>query len=505
MKLSPSLPIEKENTSLDPTDWASARCMAHQMLDSSLDYIQYVRDRPVWRAVPYDVRAVIEDEPIPKQGQPLATVCHDVINYVMPYARGNAHPRFWGWVSGEGTLGGIIGDMVSATLNVNACASTHSAAFVERTIIDWMRNLFNFPEESTGGLLVSGTSIATVISIATARRRVLVNVREDGLVNGQQLVAYVSTESHGCVVKAMELLGLGSKAVHLVPVDENFSIKIAELKTAIKEDRDKGLIPFCIVGNAGTVNTGAFDDLLELSKIARAENLWFHVDGAFGSFVILDPQRSHLVTGIDQADSLAFDFHKWLHCPYDVGCVLVRDSSLLHSTFSTNQGCLERTERGCSLDDRWFYHLGPELSRSFRALKVWFTLKEHGTVKLGQKIAENCEQAQYLVSLLEKYTNIIRIVYPVSLNIVNFRFEPEEFDKDDHELLESFNDELVVDIQMSGIALPSSSRIQNRRHIRIAVVSHRSTHEDFDIFMETLMKLYRSRVDAVVMARNGYD
>jgi aromatic-L-amino-acid decarboxylase len=221
------------------------------MLDSSLDYIQYVRDRPVWRAIPTDVRAALEEEPLPEHGQSLSAVCHDALNYVIPYARGNAHPRYWGWVSGEGTLGGIIGDMISATLNINACASTHSAAFVERTIIDWMRQLFSLPEYGTGGLLVSGTSTATVISMATARQRVLADVRQDGLVNAPQLVAYGSTETHGCIVKALELLGLGSKALHLVPVDENFRIKIPELKTAIQDDRDKGLIPFCIIGNAG--------------------------------------------------------------------------------------------------------------------------------------------------------------------------------------------------------------------------------------------------------------
>jgi aromatic-L-amino-acid decarboxylase len=251
------------------------------------------------------------------------------------------------------------------------------------------------------------------------------------------------------------------------------------------------------------VNTGAFDNLLGLSSLARAENIWFHVDGAFGSLVILDPQRRHLVNGIDQADSLAFDFHKWLHCPYDAGCVLIRNSALLESTFSVHQSYLARTQQGRDSNGLWFCDLGPELSRSFRALKIWFTLKEHGTVKLGQKIADNCEQAQYLVSLLEKHERIIRIVRPVSLNIVNFRFEPEELDKVDSELVDMFNDELVMDIQTSGVALLSSTHIQGRFYIRAAIVSHRTTREDFDMFMETLLKLYRIRVQAVVKERQS--
>jgi glutamate/tyrosine decarboxylase-like PLP-dependent enzyme len=241
------------------------------------------------------------------------------------------------------------------------------------------------------------------------------------------------------------------------------------------------------------VNTGAFDDLLELSSIARAENIWFHVDGAFGSFVILDPQRRHFVAGINQANSLAFDFHKWLHCPYDVGCVLVKDFTYLESTFVTTSPYLSKIDRKHSAKP-YFFNMGPELSRSFRALKVWFTLKEHGTIKLGQKIADNCEQAQYLVSLLEKHEHIIRIVRPVSLNIVNFRFEPEELNKTDYELIGMFNEELVKDIHTSGIVLPSSTRIQNKIHIRVCIVSHRTIRQDFDLFMDTLFNLYRIRI-----------
>jgi aromatic-L-amino-acid decarboxylase len=256
---------------------------------------------------------------------------------------------------------------------------------------------------------------------------------------------------------------------------------------------------FLVIHFKGTVNTGAFDDLLELSLIARAENVWFHIDGAFGSLVILDPKRRHLVTGIERADSLAFDFHKWLHCPHDAGCVLIRDGALLQSTFSTHQAILARSKRGFPGDELWFCDLGPELSRAFRALKVWFTLKEHGTVKLGQKIADNCEQIQYLVSLLEKHEQIIRIVRPVSLNIVNFRFEPEQLQKANHELVDKFNDELVMDIQTSGIALLSTTRIQKLLYIRVCIVSHRTILKDFDVFMGTLLNLYQTRIKSFVI------
>lgn len=217
------------------------------------------------------------------------------------------------------------------------------------------------------------------------------------------------------------------------------------------------------------------------------------MDGAYGSFIILDPHRRHLVQGIDQADSLVFDFHKWLHCPFTVGCVLVHDKTQLRSTFSTHKSYLDVTER-ISDGDFVFSDYGPEISRPCRALKVWFTLKEHGTIKLGQKIADNCDQAKYLVSLLEKHEHIIRILRPSSLNVINFRFEPEAFDKTDHELIDMFNRELAKDVLTSGIAIVSPWRIQNRLYIRVAILSHRSVHADVDVFMETLLNLYQIRI-----------
>ena len=241
----------------------------------------------------------------------------------------------------------------------------------------------------------------------------------------------------------------------------------------------------------GTVNTGAFDNLAQLALIARAENLWFHVDGAFGSLVVLDPKRRYLMQGVEEADSLAFDFHKWLHCPYAAGCALIRHGHELLSTFSVHQSYLANAERGCAGDKPWYCDLGFELSRPFRALKVWMTLKEHGTRKFGQKIADNCEQAQYLASLLEKHQSFIRVIRPVSLNIVNFRVELEALP----EVVDEFNNELLADIQLSGIAVPSVTRIFGRVYIRVCIVSHRTVMEDFDIFVNNLLSLYRTRLE----------
>jgi hypothetical protein len=238
--------------SLDPIDWLSARSLAHNILDSSLDFIQHVRDRPVWKPIPVDVRAALELDSLPEHGQSLAKVSEDMLTYILPYSIGHIHPRFWGWATGEGTFGSLLADIITSTMNTTSSGGTQSAILVERTVIKWMCQLFGFPKATAGGLVVSGTSMATIISMAAARHHALLNVREDGLANGTQLVAYVSTETHVCIIRALELLGLGSKALRAISVDENFCIKIDELRMAIRDDREKGLTPFCIVGNAGS-------------------------------------------------------------------------------------------------------------------------------------------------------------------------------------------------------------------------------------------------------------
>lgn len=251
-----SIPSDSEissmSVSLDPTDWDSVRAQAHKMLDISLDFLQTARDRPVWQPLPSEVRSRLVRESLPIDGKPIEEVCDDVVQDIMPYSGGNTHPRFWGWVHGSGTVGGVIAEMMTATMNSNVGLCSHSGVIVERQVIEWMRQLFQFPVETAGGLIVSGTSMAAVVCLAVARYHALNKVRQEGLVAlGVQLVAYCSTETHVCVAKALELLGLGIQALRLVPVDEEYHMDVEILKQMIEEDRQKGFMPFCIVGNAG--------------------------------------------------------------------------------------------------------------------------------------------------------------------------------------------------------------------------------------------------------------
>ncbi|CAF1201411.1 unnamed protein product [Adineta ricciae] len=459
-QLSNSSTIENFNeVTLDPVDWKSTREQAHRMLDTSLDFLENSRQRPAWLPLPTETRQRLTTETLPREGKCLKEVCDDITNDVLPYCGGNTHPRFWGWVHGSGTVGGLIAEMMTATMNSNVGLCSHSGVLIERQVIQWMVDLFQFPHETSGGVIVSGTSMAALMCLAVARCHTLSKIREKGLVSlGVQLVAYCSRETHVCIAKAMEMLGLGNEALRLVPVNSQFQIDIPSLKSMIERDRKDGLIPFCIVGNAGTVSTGAFDDLKSLSIIAKENHIWFHVDGAFGSFVVLDETRRNLIDGLSEADSLAFDFHKWLHVPYAAGCVLLRNFQKLQDTFSSTRHYLTGTKRGFAGDMPWFSDLSIELSRPCRALKVWFTIKEHGMNKLGQTIQNNCDQAQYLANLLMKY-DFIQVFTPVSLNIVNFRVEPHELKHMDSITLDAFNDEIVNDLQEKGIAVPSTARI----------------------------------------------
>jgi aromatic-L-amino-acid decarboxylase len=248
----PTQKVPPISTSLDPTDWPATRTEAHKMLDVSLDFLEKARDRPVWVPLPSDVRHRLSHEVLPEDGKSIAEVCKDMVDDVLPYSGGNTHPRFWGWVHGSGTVGGVIAEMMTATMNSNVGLCSHSGVLIERQVIEWMRQLFEFPSETAGGVIVSGTSMASVICLAVARSNALDKVRKEGLVPlGVRLVAYSSTQTHVCIAKALELLGLGNQALRLVPVDHQYRMDIQTLKSMIEEDRQQGLTPFCIVGNAG--------------------------------------------------------------------------------------------------------------------------------------------------------------------------------------------------------------------------------------------------------------
>ena len=311
--------------SLDPIDWSDFRELAHRMLDAALDHVEGVRDRPVWRPIPDDVRAALS-APLPVAGEGSEKVCQTITDSILPHATGNTHPSFFGWVHGAGVPIGIVAEMVASAMNANVGGRQHGAVFVERQVIEWCRELFGLPV-GTSGLVVTGTSMANVIALAVARHWATGGrAGELGIADqSSRLVGYTSTEAHGSLSKAFSLLGLGSNQLRRIAVDRHFRIDTGRLADTIDADRAAGFSPFCVVGTAGTVNSGAIDDLGAIADLCKAGGLWFHVDGAFGALAVMSETLKPRLAGLERVDSLAFDFHKWMHVPYDAGCVLVRD------------------------------------------------------------------------------------------------------------------------------------------------------------------------------------
>ena len=449
------------------------------MLDDILDYIENIRERPVWQPIPDSVRGRFRAG-IPAEPTDLAAVHDEFMRHILPYATGNTHPGFMGWVHGGGNLPGMLAEMLAAGLNANLGGRDHMPIEVERQIMHWLRQLFEFPE-SASGLFVTGTSMANLLGVLIARTHALgVDVRRTGVASsGKRLVAYASAAAHGCIAQAMDLSGLGIAALRLLPTDDRHQIEIAALTEAIARDRKAGLTPFLVVGTAGTVDTGAIDELAALAGIARKEKLWFHVDGAIGALAIMAPDIAPRLTGIQLADSIALDFHKWGQVPYDAGFILVRDGTLHRDTFASPAAYLRRETRGLAAGALWPCDFGPDLSRGFRALKTWFTLKVYGTDMLGAMISRTCELARYL-EIKVATSRELELLAPVSLNIVCFHHRGDDPDR--------LNAKIVADLHESGIAAPSTTIIGNRLAIRAAIVNHRTEPRDIDALLKAVLK-----------------
>jgi Glutamate decarboxylase and related PLP-dependent proteins len=478
--------LMKEET-LDPADWSSVRQLGHRMLDDMIDYLQSVGERPVWKKPP---RSAIESmkQPLPRQGRDLSEVYDEFFTQVLPYNTNNIHPRFWSWVQGGGTVGGMLADMLASGMNANVANGDHMAMYVDRAVIEWSKEMMSFPQ-SASGMLVSGASMANITALIVARNSFNRNIKLHGLrAAPAQLVVYGSAETHNCVLKGVEVIGIGSENFRKIPVDENFRIRTDILRRSIREDRQAGLLPFCIVGNAGTVNTGAIDPLDELVEIAREERLWLHVDGAFGAIPKILPEFEPQLKALEQADSLSFDYHKWLHVNYEVACVLVRDAIAHREAFATAVSYLTVHERGLAGGPEILTNYGMELSRGFKALKVWMSLKEHGIEKYAAMVRQNIRQAQYLAKLVRNEKEL-ELLADVSLNIVCFRYNPGNRTEEE---LNELNKELLMRLQEQGVAAPSYTVLHNKYAIRAAITNHRSKREDFEEFVKGVVEIGRS-------------
>ncbi|KCZ45713.1 MULTISPECIES: pyridoxal-dependent decarboxylase [unclassified Hyphomonas] len=486
-------PIEEPTPqeSLDPENWDEFRAQARHMLDAAIDRLQDARQGRVWTELPGEIKDTLK-APLPREGWGVPDVMGRM-EALLPYGAGNTNPRFFGWVHGSGTPANLLAEIAASAMNANVGGRDHGAIYVEKQVVAWCRELFEFPETASG-IVVSGTSIATIIAVKVARdARLNFHSRKEGIC-GHGLVGYTSTETHSCVARAFDLLGLGTDALRKIPANDRFEIDMDALKAAIATDREAGLTPFIVIGTAGTVNVGAIDPLEELADLAAEESMWFHIDGAFGSLGVLSDRVKGRLTGVKRADSLAFDFHKWLHVNYDAGFALIRDEKLHRAAFTDRPDYLTAKARGLAGGNPWPVEYGPELSRGFRALKVWAQIAEFGTDRLGRMIERNCYQASYLGEQVEK-TPGLELLAPVALNICCFRYtEPGLSDA----VLDAMNDEIVIQLQEQGSAAPSTTRLKGRLAIRVNITNHRTARADLDILLDEVQRIAASPEVAAV-------
>jgi len=468
----------QEGATLDPKDWSELRASGHRMLDDMFDYLERISERPVWQPIPNEARARFLER-LPRGASPIEDAYIDFQEFVLPYTVGNCHPRFMGWVHGGGTAVGMLGEMLAGGLNANLGGRDHMPIEVERQVTEWVREMFGFPKGASG-LFVTGTSIANFIALLVARTKALgIGVRKVGLgEDGANLRAYTSRAAHSCVSQAMDLAGLGTDALRRVPTDPFHRMNVEALRTAIATDRAAGLSPFAVIGTAGTVDAGAIDDLSALAALCATEGLWFHINGAFGALGVLSPQLAPKLRGLDRADSIALDFHKWGQVPYDAGFVLVRDAALHRATFASEAAYLRRETRGLAAGSPWPCDFGPDLSRGFRALKTWLTIKVYGADQLGAIMARTCALAQHLEERVKSHGEL-ELMAPAQLNIACFRYRCEDSDR--------VNAEVVASLQESGIAAPSTTMLDGQLAIRAAFVNHRTQIADVDALVDAVL------------------
>lgn len=472
--------------SLDPADWSAARALAHRMVDDAIDHLGGVRDRPLWQEMPASVRASFA-EAVPKGPKPLQAVYSEITAHLMPYPMGNIHPRFWMWYMGAGNFTGALGDFLAAIDGSNLGTGNMAAELLDRQVTGWIREIMGFPEGSSG-TLVNGGSMANIIGLMAARNAMAgIDLRQDGVASmPQPLRFYASDQVHSCHFKAMNLLGLGKRALCRVPSDDAFRLDVAALRAMIHADRAKGHRPACVIATAGTTNTGSIDDLTAIADLCRNEGLWLHVDGCIGALIGIAPENRHLVAGVERADSLALDLHKGLHAPFDVGCALVRDRRLHRRTFAEDAEYLQNMSRGIAQAEH-LHDYCLDTSRGFRALKIWMMLKEHGVEKFGRLIDQGIAQAQYLTGLIARQP-LLEQMAPSVIDIVCFRYNPGDRDE---AALRALNIEIMLRLQETGVAALSDTTIRGRHCLRAAICNHRTRRSDLELLVTQVLQTGR--------------
>ncbi|MEV7012060.1 aminotransferase class V-fold PLP-dependent enzyme [Streptosporangium sp. NPDC051022] len=452
-------------------------------------YVAEVGELPV---VPPASRAELRERwtgPVPLDGAPVAELLRDCHDLLFTHTRHQGHPRFFGYVSSPSSPVGAVGDLVASLLNpnVNNALGAPGPAQMEHTVLGWLAEALGFPSGS--GLLTSGGSMANLTALYVATRRAAAvgeHAGEHGLWGATPMTVYASAEAHHSVVKAADVLGLGRSAVREIPVDAAFRMSLPALRAAIEADLAAGLRPVCVVGTAGTTNTGAVDPLAGIAGIAGEFGLWFHVDGAYGAPARLDPAKRRLLDGIELADSLTVDAHKWLYAPVDCGVLLYRDGAHARRAFAAaSHADYINLPAGTPADDSFaFWDYGVELSRRFRALKLWLMFRYHGLTAIAGAVAHDNALAGHLAGRIEADPDL-ELLAPVELSTVCFRVVRPGAD------LDALNEKVMLAVQASGEAFVSQTTVGGHYALRVCVTNFRATRDDVDRTLEAVLAAAR--------------
>jgi glutamate/tyrosine decarboxylase-like PLP-dependent enzyme len=470
------------------------RRLGYLAADAVAESRQKLEGRPVFGKIGADAK--LFDEPVPEEGQPIEKTLEFVREHVLPFPMGNSHPRFYGFINATADPIGIAADYLAASMNPNCWGGDHAAIHIEHRVMRWLAELLGYPPEAEG-ILVSGGSMANFTALAAARREMVPgNVREDGLAGESRprLTVYASDQVHHCVDKAIDLLGIGMNNLRKIETNERFEMRPDLLAEAVAADRRKGLTPAIVVGNAGTVNTGAIDPLEELAEFCRREALWFHVDGAYGAMARLSRKLAPLLAGIEHADSIAADPHKWLYVPYEAGATLVRKPGRLAATFRKFPEYLASDPDSPFPGPAWFAERGVELSRSFKALKVWMGMKTRGRAGYERAIENDVSLAHFVAEEVDRRPDFERLA-PTVLSIANFRYRPRVANLSDADL-DRINRGIANRLLGGGSFFLAPTILKGRTALRACIVNFRTRREDLTALLDESARLGKTLLTA---------
>lgn len=475
-----------DNLDMDLDEFKKA---GYGVIDMITEYYSTIKERRIVSL--HDSKKIeqVFDEPLPLKGEPANQILQEWHEKVVPNATHLGSPRYFGFVNGSGTMISVFADALASSVNMNTGGwkAGPAATEIERRSIAWIAELINFPD-TCGGLLLGGGTIANFSALLTAfRNKSAYNSTEEGLQSDKRrglYTVYMSDhEGHVSIVKAVDMLNLGRNCIRRVPSHPDFTMNAAVLEKMLDEDIKAGMIPFCVVAQVGSINLGVVDPLEEISQICNEKNIWFHADGACGAVGAMLPEKSYLYKGLERADSVTIDPHKWMYIPYECGCLLVKNPEFLRRTFSTSapylQGTLPTDYKG--LD---YFDYGPQMSRGFDALKLWMSIKFYGKDGYQKLLRQNIACAAYINQLVKASNDFISLHEP-ELFIYSFRFFPAVFrdrapGRELDEQLDQLNQRIADIITASGFAFIMTTRIRNQVVLRLSICSHRTTPRDIE-------------------------